>query len=316
MSKPNVVGVGIGYKVTEGLVTDELCIVTMVSRKVPSGELSTEALISEQLDGVATDVVQVGVLRALQTPKDRWRPAPGGVSIGHPQVTSGTFGCLVRDRETGARLILSNNHVLANLNDAQPGDPILQPGTIDGGHASTDTLAHLDRFCPLHFDSAPGTCDLAIAAANVGSALATLLGSTHRLEALQKAPLASNLVDAALARPTNDADVLDEILHIGLVQDVAPATLGLRVRKSGRTTGFTTGDIRILDASVNVLYGSRSVRFDKQIVTSPMSHGGDSGSLLVEGNSLRAVGLLFAGSEQSSIHNPIETVLDCLGVEL
>ena len=316
MAKPNVVGIGIGYKVTEGQVTGELCIVTLVTRKVRPAELPAEALISERIDGVSTDVVQVGVIRALQTPTARWRPAPGGVSVGHPQVTSGTLGCVVRDRNTGARLILSNNHVLANLNDAQPGDPILQPGAIDGGHVPTDTLAHLERFCPLQFDSAPGTCDLAKAAANIGNAFAQLLGSTHRLEALQSTPLASNLVDAALARPTNDGNVLDEILHIGLVRDVAPATLGLRVRKSGRTTGFTTGEIRVLDASVSVMYGSRSVRFDRQIVTGPMSHGGDSGSLLVEGSSLRAVGLLFAGSEQSTIHNPIGTVLDCLGVEL
>ncbi|RLI82922.1 MAG: hypothetical protein DRP01_09465, partial [Archaeoglobales archaeon] len=42
---------------------------------------------------------------------ERWRPAPGGVSIGHVEITAGTFGCRVFDWYTGRRLILSNNHV-------------------------------------------------------------------------------------------------------------------------------------------------------------------------------------------------------------
>jgi hypothetical protein len=47
-----------------------------------------------------------------------------------------------------------------------------------------------------------------------------------------------------------------------------------------------------------------------------MSQGGDSGSLVVAGDSLQAVGLLFAGSDQSTVINPIQAVLDCLEVDL
>jgi hypothetical protein len=47
-----------------------------------------------------------------------------------------------------------------------------------------------------------------------------------------------------------------------------------------------------------------------------MSQPGDSGSLLVAGESLQAVGLLFAGSDQVTLYNPIQSVLDCLDVTL
>jgi hypothetical protein len=89
------------------------------------------------------------------------------------------------------------------------------------------------------------------------------------------------------------------------------------VRKSGRTTGFTTGEVTVLEATVSVSYGpGRTATFENQIVAGPMSQGGDSGSLVVAADSLQAVGLLFAGSEQSTIINPIQAVLDCLEVDL
>jgi hypothetical protein len=239
------------------------------------------------------------------------------VSIGHYQITAGTLGTVVRDRVTGNRLILSNNHVLANSNDANPGDPVIQPGAADGGQVNEDTIAELERFCPIEFSQEPGDCDLASAVMNMGNVFARLLGSKHRLQTFQADPDAANLVDAAVARPINDADVQDEILEIGDVIGKVSPSLGMTVRKSGRTTGFTIDEITVLDATVNVSYGiGRIARFDGQIVTGPMSQGGDSGSLLVAGDSLQAVGLLFAGSDQTTIHNPIQAVLDCLEVEI
>ncbi|MCZ7544323.1 MAG: hypothetical protein M5R40_12680 [Anaerolineae bacterium] len=124
LAKANVVGVGVGYKVQAGRVTDQLSVMVLVRRKVPSAGLAAEALVSPEIEGVPTDVIEVGDLRALQARTDRWRPAPAGVSMGHYMVTAGTFGAVVRARSTGARLLLSNNHVFANSNDASPGDPI------------------------------------------------------------------------------------------------------------------------------------------------------------------------------------------------
>src|SRR3546814_3161512 len=56
----------------------------------------------------------------------RERLARSGISIGHAAITAGTLGGLVRDRETGAVAILSNNHVLANSNQGTVGDAILR----------------------------------------------------------------------------------------------------------------------------------------------------------------------------------------------
>ncbi len=317
LAKPNVVGVGIGYKEVKGERTNDVVVLTLVSKKVPVAGLESKDIVPREVDGVPTDVIQVGQLRAQQSRTNRWRPAPGGVSIGHYQITAGTLGAVVRDRTTGARLILSNNHVLANSNDANIGDPILQPGAYDGGQLDDDLIGHLERFCIIEFNQQPGTCGIADSYAMLGNALARFLGSSHRLTVMEVNPTATNLVDAAVARPVNDADIKDEILDIGEISGFREASLGMGVRKSGRTTGFTTGTVTVLDATVEVSYGTgRVARFEEQLVTTAMSQGGDSGSLVVDAESLQAVGLLFAGSEQATIFNPIRAVLDCLDVTI
>jgi len=317
LAMQNVVGVGIGYQIKGGEQTGNYAIVVMVSRKLPLPALAPNTILPKNVDGVTIDVIEVGELRALQARTDRWRPAPGGISIGHYKITAGTFGAIVRDINSGERLILSNNHVIANSNDADPGDQILQPGHIDGGSPDVDTIALLDRFCPIEFATEPGICDIAETYASLGNAIAGLLGSKHRVNAQQSDPQAVNLVDAAVAKPVNDSNVLDEILEIGTIEGSEEGSLGMSVRKSGRTTRFTTSQINLINATVDVNYGSdRTARFENQLVSGPMSQGGDSGSLLVAGDSLHAVGLLFAGSNQSTIFNPIQAVLDCLEVEI
>ncbi len=317
LAKPNVVGVGTGYKQVTGTDTQELCVVALVRRKMPRTALSPEALVPEEIGGIPTDVRQVGEIRALQARTDKWRPAPGGVSIGHFQITAGTFGCVVRDAATNDRLILSNNHVLANSNSGAPGDPILQPGPVDGGTVANDSIGLLERFCPIAFSTEPGSCDIAAGFAAFGNVVAGLVGSSHQVYVAKNNPAATNLVDAAVARPLSDDLILDEVLEIGAISGTTLPVLGMQVRKSGRTTELTTGTVTVLDATVNVNYGEgRTAQFEDQILTSAMSQGGDSGSCLVDAESTLAVGLLFAGSDQVTIHNPIQAVLDCLEVTL
>jgi len=316
LAKPNVVGVGTGYRTVGKRLTDQICLVTLVRRKVPLAGLDPQARVPAEVGGVPTDVLEVGDLRIHKERDVTWRPAPGGVSLSHFQVTAGTLGCLVRDRRNGARLILSNNHVLANSNQALPGDAVLQPGALDGGRTDEDQLASLERFVPIAFTDAPGECSLASGFAAVGNALARLVGSRHRLEVRRIDPLAANRVDAAVARPLQDGWVDAEILEIGRVIGTTEPMLAMAVRKSGRTSGLTRGEISVLDTMVTIGYGDRQARFDGQIVTTAMSSPGDSGSLLVAGDRLAAVGLLFAGSEQATIHNPIAEVLEALEVTL
>jgi hypothetical protein len=317
LRRPNVVGVGVGYKTTGKRETSELCVVVLVQQKLPPAGVPLEDLIPQEVAGVRTDVLQVGFVRALQAPTDRWRPAPGGVSLGHYQITAGTLGSVVYNRQSGERLILSNNHVLANSNNARRGDPILQPGPADGGKLGVDTIGLLERFVPIRYASEPPTCTVAKTYAWVGNRFAQALHAEHRLQVVQARPTISNLVDAAVARPIDQDFIRDDILEIGPANGVIEAALGMGVRKSGRTTAFTRGVIRVLDATITVSYGlERAATFEGQIVSEPMSQGGDSGSLLVAMETQQAVGLLFAGSSQATIFNPIQAVLDQLGIEI
>ena len=64
LSKPNVVGVGVGFMSRDGRVTDEVGIVVSVSRKLPASALRPEDVIPANLEGVPVDVVQSGTLHA------------------------------------------------------------------------------------------------------------------------------------------------------------------------------------------------------------------------------------------------------------
>jgi hypothetical protein len=275
----NVMGVGAGFKTVKGKPTRDLGLVVFVEKKVKeeAGVLSKSGAVPPDIEGKKTDVVEVGRIEALPF-KGRYRPAFPGCSIGHYRITAGTFGCMVQDKRTHAFKILSNNHVLANVNAASIGDPILQPGRYDGGVYPRDMIARLEKFVPL-----------------VSS---------------------WNLVDAAVAKPINLRYVIASIARLGIPTGVAQARLGWTVYKAGRTTQLTSGRVTATNASVKVGYGSGiTLLFKNQIFTTAMSAGGDSGSLLVDPNR-RAVGLLFAGSSKITVHNHITNVLMGLGVEM
>jgi hypothetical protein len=310
----NVVATGIGYKVSQGQKISTLSIVCSVAKKLPVSELSTQDLVPKTVNGIPTDVVETGRIRALQSPTDRFRPAPGGVSIGHRDITAGTLGCLVK--KNGQIMILSNNHVLANSNDAQPGDPILQPGPHDGGTFSNDHIADLHEFVPIVFlGPEPDGCPIASKVASFLNRLAQAVGSDSRLQVVQ-IQAGENLVDAAIARPLNEQDVIGEIREIGTIQGLAEGELGMSIKKSGRTTELTSGEVLQTDVTVSVSYGTGlTASFTDQLMAGAMSQGGDSGSAVLDaGNHL--IGLLFAGSDNSTIINRIQNVFSALGLTL
>ncbi|MDZ7336187.1 MAG: S1 family peptidase [candidate division KSB1 bacterium] len=314
MKKKNVVGVGIGYKMSNHRTTGEIGLVVFVSDKLPAAQLASRDVIPKAIKGVVTDVKPVGRIIIHKSRTERWRPAPPGVSIGHEYVTAGTFGAVVRDNATGKKLILSNNHVLANSNDARKKDAIVQPGPIDGGRAPQDLIAQLERFVPISFKkSETNVCSIAARIAKIANYLAARFGSKSRLAPFRIED-AVNVVDAAVASPWGDS-ITDEILNLGTVHGIAEPELNMKVRKSGRTTAVTEGTITSLNTMVEVGYGNgKSAIFENQIITTNMSAPGDSGSLLVTADGNNAVGLLFAGSNEVTVFNPIQQVLDLLEV--
>ena len=313
LDRSNVVAAGIGYKVSGGQKTSTLSIVCSVTKKMAASQLSSRDLVPGSLDGTPTDVIETGVIRALQSPTEKHRPAPGGVSIGHRDITAGTLGCLVK--KEGHTVILSNNHVLANSNAAEIGDPILQPGPHDGGSFPDDHIADLEEFIPINITGMPSDCPVATGIANFLNSIARLFGSSVQLQAIDH-QAAENLVDAAIARPLNPDDVKNEIIEIGTIQGTVEAALGMAIKKSGRTTGFTTGEIQQVDVTANVQYGQGQIaQFTDQLMAGAMSQGGDSGSAILD-DSNNLVGLLFAGSDTSTIMNRIQNVFSELGVSL
>ncbi|HHW10963.1 MAG TPA: hypothetical protein GXX29_13435 [Firmicutes bacterium] len=296
----NVVGCGVSCKIVNGRQSDRPCVVVFVERKLPMAALAAGDVVPPFLGKTCTDVVEVGRLRLL-SPVSRtsvMRPACPGVSIGHFRISAGTFGAVVYDRRDGTPLVLSNNHVLANAttgsdNRARIGDDIMQPGPYDGGRKA-DVIGHLWRFVPLRL-LPPG---------EAGASTSPPAGHSD------------NLVDAAVAKPISENIINNNIIDIGAVTETARVEVGSVVKKSGRTSGLTTGRVIAVSSTVQVaLDNDREARFIDQIVTLKMGDPGDSGSVGVTGDG-KAFGLLFAGSNVATVYNDIHHVLDLLSVRL
>lgn len=331
LRKENVVGVGVGYRQKKGKATGEKAVLVFVTEKVAPRQLAPSELAPRSLRGRRVDVVEIGELRFMEScvplgalpaageRRGRWRPAPGGVSIGHYRSTAGTLGAVVKDASTGERFVLSNNHVLANSSfgkdgRASAGDPVLQPGPYDGGGVESDIIARLERFVPLQSAYQPPGCTTALFWERLFNRLLNALRPGYRLS-LQKAHQEGNLVDAALARPLHEEELSPELLGLGRVSGRGEAYPGDRIAFSGRTSGAVSGTVIARDTSVFVtMEPGQEIYFTDQLVTSAVSRPGDSGSLLLD-DQMRAVGLLFAGSEKVSICNRLENVARLLGVE-
>lgn len=329
LKKQNVVAVGYGNKKKEGKDTGEPAIVVSVSKKVPLETLAKRDMVPAHTLGMKTDVVDVGGdIHLLKRPDwrsgiknagareitARERPAHPGCSIGHTDITAGTLGAVVYDRDTGFRLILSNNHVLANVNQGSIGDGILQPGKHDGGKEPGDVIARLLYFVDIKTGGI-SDCPFANAACKVCNALAWLFRSESRLEPHKTV---TNKVDCALAQPVKDTDVDPFIPDIGIITGVTAPVAGMLVMKRGRTTEVTKGKIDSTGNMVNVNMGDGKIAiFEDQMIISGVSGsfsaGGDSGSLILN-LSRQAVGLLFAGNDSITIGNDIRNVMEALNI--
>ncbi len=141
--KANVVGTGVGEKWAGNIPTAKEAVIVFVREKLPASKLAAADLVPDSLDGVPTDVIAVGDLRA-QAWKSKIRPIRPGFSCGHSRVTAGTIGGFFEDRD-GQLVLLSNNHVIANENQSRRGDHIYQPGVFDGGKAPPSSNSQIFR---------------------------------------------------------------------------------------------------------------------------------------------------------------------------
>jgi hypothetical protein len=261
LCKQLVLAVGIGTKVVKGQDIGEPCIKVYVMKKVSEKSLSKYDRIPGEIDGVKTDVVSMSEIRqsdVTNLPSERLRrlrPAPAGCSISHYAINGrGTLGAWVKDKKTGEPLLLSCWHVIANKGMGLHGDPILQPGRLDGGRLPDDTIAFLERWVDVKM---LGT-DLDKCKERIRMALENGI----------EIPI--NRVDVALAKPVSEDVISYETLGIGRLKGVREAKTGDVVFKSGATSGVTQGVVRDTNVDVFVWYPPLGVALfkDQVLVTS------------------------------------------------
>lgn len=259
-------------------------------QEVPPGLQQLLQHLQQRAHG-EVDIRMVGYIQKQQ--KKPWhqkkqRPLLPGVSVGHVDITAGTLGCFVTpSAQTDQVMILSNNHVLANENNAKKGEVIIQPGQTDRGKQSRDTVGRLARFIRLK--------------------------------------KRGNVVDAALA--TLETGIRYQHADLPGLGTIAgfrdePLDTGAVVYKVGRTTGVTQGRVSAIEVdNISVEYDRGILDFDGQLEIEPLdgipfSKGGDSGALIVD-SQYRAIGLLFAGNDRDVTYaNPLPVVFETLGIHL
>lgn len=284
LALPGVTGVDIGFKESNGRKTKTIAIRVLVKEKK---DVPPDQQVPKTIGGFPTDVIEREFkLHAID--EASYRPLIGGIScgpcrlIGGTDLTTGTLGCLVVDRESpGDLMLLSNYHVLCGSDDDQAiGDTIVQPGRVDGGSCPDEVVATLTRW-------------------EVGGS-----------------------VDCAVATLAEGITAVPQIEEIGAIIGTGEVELGDAVKKRGRTSRLKHGIVDSIDLSTTTDFGAiGSITLTGQIGISPLANdvfgeSGDSGSAVV--NSRRqVVGLYYAGNDAGyGIANPIQLVLDALDVDL
>jgi hypothetical protein len=229
----------------------------------------------------------------------------------YPQTLSvGTVGFYVTD-DHGQKYLVSNNHVIGRSNRARVNESVVHPGTLD---LTGIELSMMPTITTLTDETE----------------VATFSGLVE-IEFMDQNNIPKNRVDAAAAELTVKSSAMSELSRTaygGSISGVAdpydldPNTGEImgssQVYKVGRTTGYTEGTVTNVAATVTLDYEGGSAYFVDQIVVKPtvdnvgpFSAGGDSGSGVLN-HRHELVGLLFAGSREQTLVNPIDQVLDGL----
>lgn len=305
LALPNVHAVDIGEKITGGEPTGELSIVVYVDKKK---DVAAKSTVPEEVDGVKTDVQEQepDVLHPalvkleeeeLLVDTTRYATLEGGMSIGPcrsiymepPDVEEAGYYITVGTLGAMVR-DNSTNEVMALTN--------FHVAAVDDTWSVGDDMAQ-----PARNDG--GSCP------------------SDRFGALTRGVLSTNVDGAVIS--IDDRPHTCEILEIGDVAGTKAAAEGMSVRKRGRTTELTHGEVISVDYTTSIPYGDGlgTVTLVDQIriaVKSPSTMfgtNGDSGSVVVD-DDRNVVGLYFAGNSSGTrgVANPIAKVLSELDVSM
>lgn len=286
-------------------------LTVFVSQKLPDSELADEDNVKLRVSDVNLEVEDAGfeeerdgfdaLSRVESMPEaqadrqERHRPVVGGVSeinAKESAATAGPYPARITDTSTanwsdavseGDLVRLSNNHVYARINDAEFGEPIIQPSPTDGGSLPDDKTGELLGYVTVE--------DGAVV------------------------DVAARSIDPE--QDSAEYHELDDSWPTTVRREDYRSLKGKTVTKTGRTTGVTQSQVKATSASVRVRFGDAgTLTLRDQCIAGAMSEGGDSGSPVFLDSSGELVGLLFAGSSRQTIFNKIGNVEAELGVEL
>ncbi len=328
LSRPEIVGVGIGYADPER-PNRGAAIIVYTQKKFAATEV--KQMVTKMMGtSVPARIIASGPFRAgaastmkrklrlvrktMRNPagakkkvsqsqiifRQRIRPVPAGVSIGHLKTPNsgihGTGGLIVV--KNGQLYILSNNHVLIRANKFSVG--LYQPAPFENGSGFKpgDFIGRPFLFVPLRINQV-------------------------------------NFMDAAIAKPVSN-HLLNPRYLIGGVRNhpnliVVPGhllslRLGETLVKSGITTGFVTGIIQAIGVSVKISgyeignVEDATLQFNNQITVAGtnIDQPGDSGGVWLRKRDHFAAALNFAGTSDGSISTstPIATVMNTFGLRV
>jgi ribosomal protein L21E len=280
--------VGISHSETDGEIT------------VFVEDEQTKQRMPRSFNGYTVRTEVTGKIQALTTqvteplagvsPKRRGEVSTlvGGISLSAWETDpyyAGTLGMITYNDK-----ILSNAHVIAieplTSNFLDLGTDIIQPGSLDGGRGGAK-VGELEDYIPIDF--APGAKNYADAA--IGS----IWGD----------------VGASPGEQFSEGDNY-------WIEGWTEVSVGDTVRKSGRTTGVTIGQVNSTDCDAWVWYGDQKAHFVDLIRVDQdnwsFAEAGDSGSAVDKDGEF--VGLVFASTDNGKyvFINKAWHIIDGLGI--
>lgn len=293
---PNIKLIDVGWRLKqkENQITNQLTVRAHLRYK-PMGEAfetfranNPQRVIREEEIGFPVDIVEANYQTHQfwgwpTSPRAGvYNPLRGGISISNERhFNYGTLGGVVQDRETKAKMILSNWHVLAGMPYVPEGLRILQPGYADGG-GPANSIAKFKRHAM---------------AMGIDAAVAELTDQRKAINDQLDLGAVSGVASPKLGMHVTKSGRASDVTS-GIITGIE----GVRTIPYGEFSQVVRNIIHIAPDSSG----------------GPVSSPGDSGSWWLETSARLAVGLHFAGSDEPEYGLAISMpkVLAALKVEI
>ncbi len=296
LKRPGVTAVDLGFKWKAGQMTDTLSIRIHVARKKLNFELNEIELFPKELQGIPVDVIEASY--AAQTSNGS-KPEMAVEGRGR------RFDVIPLGVSVGSRFATAGTLGAKVIDRATGAEMILSNWHVLAGRKNVKPGLPILQ---------PGWIDGGTRVENTIAELSRWVLGPY---------------DAAVARVNGARKVKNETVEGRPINKVTVPKLGMKVWKSGRSTGLTEGFVDGVRMTAPILYPGVGTRFLDgvfRIIPRPgsirdeMSIGGDSGSVWVDEESGAAIGLHFAGetgdSPEHALAHDINLILDHLKVKI